>query len=232
MRKRKVIFLLVVISFVSFAQGMEGSLLNNSNVDSIENNVHPSFWKKLSYSIGYSGGLCYTGRDLMKYTDFDPLAFMDPSNYTYWLNSIEGSITYPTNEKWGIEVGLGYGWTRIEPSEYVDWRFRIPILFLGYKRSKFSIEGRYMCIYAKDNIQSSIEEQPGRGNGNGLSILLEYSINKYIGVLLSLGSGKYQVKRYYKRDYTYHPSEYDVTMCYNGIGFSLTYNFRLKGGVK
>ncbi len=190
------------------------------------------WYRKLSFGIGYSGGVCYTGEDLMKYTDWDPLAWANPTYWTYWLNSIEVSVTYPMSWKWGIEVGMGYGWARIQPSEYVDWRFRMPILFLGYKLSKLSIKGRYMFIYAKDNIQSSIEEQHGRGNGNGLSVLLEYSINKHIGILLSLGNGKYHVRRYYKEDYQDRVSEYNVDICFNAIGLSLMYNFNLKGGVK
>ncbi len=72
------------------------------------------WYRKLSFGIGYSGGVCYTGEDLMKYTDWDPLAWANPTYWTYWLNSIEVSVTYPMSWKWGIEVGMGYGWARIE----------------------------------------------------------------------------------------------------------------------
>jgi len=77
------------------------------------------FWRKLDYGIGYSGGLCYTGRDLMKYTDWDPLAFMNPSNYLYYLNSIEVSAIYPLKNGKGIEVGMGYGWAKL--NDRIGW---------------------------------------------------------------------------------------------------------------
>ena len=74
-----------------------------------------SFLRRLSYSIGYSGGLCYTGRDLMKYSSgWDVMPWMTPSNYLYWLNSVEISAIYPLGNKKGIEVGVGYGWARLE----------------------------------------------------------------------------------------------------------------------
>jgi len=225
--RKYIIFLILLFSFTSFGQSLEGSLLNDSNVDSIRNNVDSSFWRKLSYGVGYSGGICYSGKDLAEPSSIPGLVFP-----FYWLNSVEISAIYPLENGKGIKVGMGWGWARIQPSEYVDWRFRIPILFLGYKLSKLSIKGRYMFIYAKDNIQSSIEEQPGRGNGNGLGVLLEYSINKYTGILLSLGNGKYRAKRYYKEDYRDRVSEYNVDICFNAIGLSLSYNFNLKGGVK
>jgi len=216
----------------------DSSLLTSgsSSKDTLKGKGIP-FWRKLDYGIGYSGGLCWTGEDLAKSFEASPIAgpFILPMYFVahlYYLNSIEVSATYPLKEGKGIEVGIGYGWARINPSEYVDWRFRIPILFLGYKLSKLSIKGRYMFIYAKDNIQSSIEEQHGRGTGNGLSVLLEYSINKYTGILLSLGNGKYRARRYYKEDYQDRVSEYNVDICFNAIGLSLSYKFNLKGGGK
>ena len=72
-------------------------------------------WRKLSYSIGYSRGLCWTGRALSKYIGYwtiDPIELI--SAHLYWLNSIELSAEYPLGNKKGIVVGVGYGWAKLK----------------------------------------------------------------------------------------------------------------------
>jgi hypothetical protein len=186
-----------------------------------------SFLRRLSYSIGYSGCVCYTGRDLMKYTDFDPLAFANPSNYLYWLNSVEASAIYPLGNKKGIEVGMGYEWASIRPRKYYNWEFKLPIIFLGYKQERITLKGKYIFIIAKDygKVSGSTSKE---GKGNGVEFVLQYKINRYIGLILRLGGGSYSAKEYFPN----HISEYIVKMCFNGIGLSLKYNFKLKGGIK
>jgi hypothetical protein len=67
-----------------------------------------SFWKKTKYTIGYSGGICWTGPYLSRAEDF-PIP--DPTITFYWVNSIEASIIYSLNDKIKkIEVGGGYVW--------------------------------------------------------------------------------------------------------------------------
>ena len=75
-----------------------------------EVNQDVPLWKKLSYSIGYSGGLCWRGKDLMPYC---PYMFCWEWPF-YYLHSIELSAIYPLGNGEGIEVGVGYGWARIE----------------------------------------------------------------------------------------------------------------------
>ncbi len=67
------------------------------------------FWRKLSYEIGYSRGFCYSGKDLAECSPTSGLLFP-----FYWLNSIEVSAIYPLEKGKGIEVGIEYGWARIE----------------------------------------------------------------------------------------------------------------------
>ncbi|RKZ23571.1 hypothetical protein DRQ18_00295 [bacterium] len=71
-----------------------------------EVNQDVPLWKKLSYSIGYSGGLCWRGKDLMPYC---PYMFCWEWPF-YYLHSIELSAIYPFGNGEGIEVGVGYGW--------------------------------------------------------------------------------------------------------------------------
>jgi len=73
-----------------------------------------SFWQRLGFGVGYSGGLCWTGKDLRKYTEWtmDPITLIGSN--LYWLNSIEISALYKVNENRGIEVGLNYGWAHLK----------------------------------------------------------------------------------------------------------------------
>jgi len=85
------------------------------------------FWKRLNYSIGYSGGLCYTGEDLRKYVGdmtFDPMVALKIN--LYWLNSIELSAIYPMEGDRGIEVGVGFGWTELNERNGWDNSFSPP----------------------------------------------------------------------------------------------------------
>ncbi|NIA23287.1 MAG: hypothetical protein GWP03_03905 [Proteobacteria bacterium] len=124
-------------------------------------------------------------------------------------------------------MGVGYGWASIHPSRYDNWEFKLPLIFLGYKRGKITLKGKYIFIIAKDygKVSGSI---PGEGKGNGYNLALGYKINKYINFILSLGGGSYLAKEYYPNQ----TSEYNVNMCFNGIGISLNYVFNLKGGGK
>jgi len=101
----------------------------NENTEAIPKDTLPvkdnSFWEKLGFGFGYSGGICYTGQDLRKSDGWKVLPWDLIAEQLYWLNSIEGSVTYPVNEDWGIEVGLGYEWvktggTGLEPIYYMD----------------------------------------------------------------------------------------------------------------
>jgi len=189
-----------------------------------EVNQDVPLWKKLSYSIGYSGGLCYTGRDLTPYCGY-LFCYEVP---LYILNSIEAGVMYSLGNKEGIEVGVGYGWARISPSKYVDWRFKIPILFLGYHMWIFTARIKCLFMYVKDRIQLSNELKCAEGKGIGLNAVFICSVNKYIGIFLSLGSGVYNAKRYYSN----HTSEFDINVSYNGVGIFVNYPFTSKGGVK
>ena len=69
----------------------------------------------MSYSIGYSEGICYTGEDLRK--DIDDLVMYPPiiiAANLYSLHNVELGVIYPLGDGKGIEVGVGYGWARIE----------------------------------------------------------------------------------------------------------------------
>ena len=67
--------------------------------------------RKWSFGIGYTGGVCYTGDDLVAAPkeEFD----LNPLRLFYWLNSLEASVYYPVTQKSAIEVGLSYGWTHL-----------------------------------------------------------------------------------------------------------------------
>ena len=65
-----------------------------------------SFWEKLSFGVGYLGGVCWASDALM---ESNP-APLDVSARFYWSNSIEGSVSYPLEEERRLTIGVGYGW--------------------------------------------------------------------------------------------------------------------------
>ena len=82
--------------------------VNSVQSDSLElqEDQNPSFWEKVSFGIGYEGGLCWTG-DALGRKNPVPL---DITAKLYWINSIKGNITYPLKGEKKIEIGFGYGW--------------------------------------------------------------------------------------------------------------------------
>ncbi len=93
-----------------------------------------SFWEKLVFGVGYSGGLYYTSEYLSPFT-YSGLELTVP---LYVLHSVEGSIFYQTRRegsplprttdlyplvriflpnKWGVEIGGGYRWAHLSNTE-------------------------------------------------------------------------------------------------------------------
>ncbi|RKX71384.1 hypothetical protein DRP53_01745 [candidate division WOR-3 bacterium] len=69
-----------------------------------------SFWQRLKIGVGYSGGVCGVGEDLM------PAAssfFIDIFQLFYFLNSIDATIGYQVDRNHEIEFGLEYGWAHL-----------------------------------------------------------------------------------------------------------------------
>jgi len=188
-----------------------------------EVNQDVPLWKRLSYSVGYSGGICYTGRDLTPYCGC-LFCYEVP---LYILNSIEAGVMYPLGNKEGIEVGVGYGWANISPSKYDNWRFKFLSLIGGYEKDKVLIEGEVIYTTAKDpgEVQGSV---PQEGKGIGYKIKLMYRFNKYIACGILLGNAKYQAKTYYP-DKTW---EYDMVLSFYGVSIFIRYRFLSIGGVK
>jgi hypothetical protein len=63
------------------------------------------FLEKLSFGIGYSGGLCYSSDDLAEPSSSPGLDWP-----FYWLNSVNISVSYPLGETKKVEIKSGYGW--------------------------------------------------------------------------------------------------------------------------
>jgi len=201
--------------------GQEGTRLKTEEIQNTlkEEKFELPFWKRLGVGIGYSGGIYHTGRELMKYTgEWDPFEWLNPRKWTYWLNSIEGSISYQMNKKWGIEIGGGYGWANIEVHKYNKWKFQLVPLWIGYTSSKNRIRIGYILGFADQTV-----EPTGKGYGKGFKISFEYRIDKIVGLFLSLGKVNFTGKE---------EIGFPVKMLLNGIGFSISYNFNLKGSVK
>ena len=198
------------------------SLLANSQEEEDEDTLKEklSFWRRLSFSIGYSGGLCWTGDDLMKSGPWAVLPWDLIARRLYWLNSIEVSAIYPVNEKWGVEVGLGYGWARLEGDRWIgdDWLISYIDINVGIIRSnwEYSISFCYLhALWFKNEYY---------GKGRGWKVDIKRELNSFIKLGLSFGNS----------NVNHHASNppYNVSLLFNGIGFSLNYTFSLKGGVK
>lgn len=185
--------------------------------------VNKSKW---GFGIGYSGRMCYTGEDLMKYLGGEMIFEHSPIELIlarlYWLNSFEGSIYYSMSKKWGIEGGGGWWWARISPSEYDNWEFNLFPVFSGIYSSKFALKIKYIFLYAKDQGKTTGSTKK-EGKGKGYVFSSEYYINKNARLVFSLGWGNYIAKEYFPD----HISEYIVDIYFNGIGFSVGYKFNL-----
>jgi len=179
------------------------------------------FWKRLSYSIGYSGGLCYTGEDLRKYVGdmtFDPMVALKIN--LYWLNSIELSVIYPLDNGRGIEVGMGYGWASIGGDRWVgdDWKISYIAPDIGIIGSKweYNISLCYLnALWFKNEYY---------GKGWGWKGVIGYKLNSSIKIVFFIGDSNI--------NHNISTSPYNVSLLFNGLGFSLNYRFNLKGGVR
>ena len=78
-----------------------------------------SFWQRVRFGMGYSGGVCWTGDDLRRYTEWTMDPFTLIGSNLYWLSSIGVSALYKVNENRLIEVGLSYGWAYLR--DRVGW---------------------------------------------------------------------------------------------------------------
>jgi hypothetical protein len=67
-------------------------------------------FKKMNFGIGYSSGICVSGRNLKASSDF----IGTPFEWLYRLNYIEGNFIWPLNEKKRIEGGVGYNWIKLK----------------------------------------------------------------------------------------------------------------------
>jgi hypothetical protein len=140
-----------------------------------------SLWEKLSFGVGYLGGICWASDPLMT----SNAAPLDVSARFYWSNSIEGSLYYtlgrrkislPLEEERKIVIGVGYGWVRLndrrglslylpndDPSTgeaYVDasdWNIRLyNISFKFFENNSFYLGGAiYYCTATTEEYLTS-----------------------------------------------------------------------------
>ena len=207
--------MLILLFVFSIGGGVEVNPLDSLKIQDA------SFWEKLSFGIGYSGGLCWTGEDLAKPFEGSPIAgFHQLPEYLgahiYWLNSIEGSASYPLNKDWEIEVGLEYGWTKIEKHSSLSYDFKMYLFYLGLIRSKQILRISYIDSRST-KITGSQNFHYYYGKGRGGKISYCYRINKLIGLNIDLGQINYTITQ---DDY-----EYKINQCLNGISCFIGYKF-------
>ena len=216
--------------------GSRGVIGNNVN-DTTEKENNPSFWRKLSYGIGYEGGICYTGPDLKRYVHGYSYDF---TTILYWLNSIEVSITYPVKDGKGIEVGGGVNYAKLPQRDFSNayWDFRNfqgSIKVLKNKVS-FGLIGYYSWIRKVDKRYEDTDNNPytpgefvgydvysGRGKGFAIifKIYHKWRHGKF-GVSFTLGSIKCKVESI---------SHFE-TLSLNGIHLFWNWRISEKGGIK
>ncbi|NIA22937.1 MAG: hypothetical protein GWP03_02065, partial [Proteobacteria bacterium] len=132
-------------------------------------------------------------------------------NYLYWLNSVEISAIYPLGNKKGVEVGVGYGWTRIEKYSGIYYKFRLIPIWIGYSQKNLILRGAY--VYSCS---------PGFYYRGGYKVSAVFRLNRVLGIGLNFGGVWYTGKT--TGDWIY--------LSLNGVSLSIGYNFQLKGGVK
>lgn len=83
------------------------NIIQSDSVKLQESQTH-SFLEKVNFKVGYSGGFCYSGKDLAASSSIPGL--IAPF---YWANSLEATLVYHLNVDKGIKAGFGYGWINL-----------------------------------------------------------------------------------------------------------------------
>ena len=185
---------------------------------SIEDNY---FWEKLSFRVGYSGGLYWTGQELAKQFESSPVAGLSQlpkylGAHLYWLNSIEGSITYHVNDNWGIEIGPSYGWTRIDKHSSLSYDIENILFNLSLIHKKHIIGISYIDAHTT-KITGSESFYYYQGEGRGYKVSYCYQVSKLFRVNVNLGQVEYKIIQ--------DENEYKITQYLNGIEFSISQRF-------
>jgi hypothetical protein len=94
----------ILLLIFSICEGTEFNPL-----DTLKVHENSSFWEKVSFGIGYEGGLCYTGEDLLSNSSGQWIR-----NPFYRMNSLEANIWYKFNPRYAIGVGSGYMWATLK----------------------------------------------------------------------------------------------------------------------
>ncbi|MGQ9535526.1 MAG: hypothetical protein ACUVTF_09925 [bacterium] len=88
--------------------------------------------KKWNIGFNYNLSTCYTGRDLIRYSELWPT----PLDVLYWLNCFECNCSYRFRPRWAIDGGIGYGWAQLENRKGGDWKVNRISIFIK-KREYF-----------------------------------------------------------------------------------------------
>lgn len=176
-----------------------------------------SSWEKLSLGVGYSVGMSGTGQDLRKY-DGEGGILSIIARQLYWLNSIQGSVTYLVNYDWGIEVGYGYGWAKIDKHSSLSYDIENILLNLSLIHNKHIIGISYIDAQIT-KITGSESFYYYQGKGKGYKISYCHQINKFFGLNINLGQVEYKIIQ--------DENEYKINQYLNGIEFSIGHRFNL-----
>jgi len=161
-----------------------------------------SLWKKLTYGMGYSLGICYRGKDLAASADdITPVPwFVALFLWLYNLHSIELSIGYPIrgiNAEFKLAYswanlhnvrGLYQSWKELGSDDYAhvyttDWKLRITKFGLAIKYKPNLFFGIFMCFSNAYTIEEflppgypaeSLSSTLVRRFGRGWSLFLEW----------------------------------------------------------
>ena len=184
--------------------------------------------KRLSYGIGYCGGLHYVGKDIGPPEDWLVLPF----DWLYWLNSIEGSVTYLLNKVIVVGVRTGYMWASLgKRGVGGNWEIQIiPITFdMMFKGELFSlkISSSYYFSDCRDieKVYVTDPDEPwkhyfvgykiinGKGNGIGYSFSIDkkWFLTSFGTVYISFSFRKGWIRYNSTSPVTYFPITLDMT---------------------
>ena len=159
------------------------------------------WYRRLSFGIGYSGGVCWTGEDLERENP-PPL---DPTAKLYWLNLLETMVGYRLSPQYKIGIGTGYMWTYLrdrtsslswggtrvhENTEWEIWGIPLSIGAKIYKDTTLNIEFQINYYFIKgtdiekgrfdnwsyETIETVIVNCWARGGGCSLKLNYEGSL--------------------------------------------------------
>jgi len=184
--------------------GSPGVIGLNKSENRLETKENFPLWKRLIYSVEYSVGVCYRGKDFLPYCG--ELFCYEPP--IYLLHSMGFGTIYHLRDREGIEVEIGGSYAKMHYDEDTYWDFRnlqgiIDYLFIEESWTfGIGLQGYYSWVRRADKVYEDTDGNPytpgifvgwefipGKGKGVSLFFKTYRNVWRYckIGIIATFG---------------------------------------------